>query len=71
MSQNIMYYHSFSYEIIATIFLMVGSINFGLHYCILKANSKEVFKNIEIKTFLISIFVGVFFLTKGLNNLNL
>ena len=71
MSQNIMYYHSFSYEIIATIFLMVGSINFGLHYCILKANSKEVFKNIEIKTFLISIFIGAFFLTKGLNNLNL
>lgn len=71
MSQNIMYYHSFSYEMIATIFLMVGSINFGLHYCILKGNSKEIFKNMEIRAFLVSIFVGAFLLTKGLNNLNL
>lgn len=71
MSQNIMYYHSFSYEMIATIFLMLGSINFGLHYCIWRGNNSEIYKNIEVKTFLIIIFIAAFLLTKGLNNLNL
>ncbi|WMJ79367.1 TrkH family potassium uptake protein [Clostridium sp. MB40-C1] len=54
MSQNLLYYHSFSYEIWSIIFFTLGSFNFGLHFAIWKGNRKEIFKNIETRTFFIT-----------------
>lgn len=53
-SQNILYYHSFSYEVVSIIFFIIGSFNFGLHYAIWKNNKKEIFKNIETQSFAIT-----------------
>lgn len=54
MSQNILYYHSFSYEILTIIFFIIGSLNFGLHYAIWQGQRKEIVKNIETQSFFIT-----------------
>ncbi len=56
--QNIMYYHSFSYEIVTIIFFVLGSMNFGLHYAIIKGKRFEFLKNIEMQSYIITSFVG-------------
>jgi trk system potassium uptake protein TrkH len=47
-TQNMMYYHSFAYEVITIIFFVLGSLNFGLHYAIWQGKKKEMVKNIEV-----------------------
>lgn len=56
-SQNILYYHSFSYEIITVIIMVLGAINFKMHYHIWSGHRKEIFKNIETVTFFISLII--------------
>jgi len=55
-TQNMMYYHSFAYEIITIIFFVLGSLNFGLHYAVWQGKKKEIFKNIEVQSFVITSF---------------
>ncbi len=50
-SQNMLFYHSTLYEVIALIIFLIGSFNFSFHYSILSGRRREIFKNIEIKTF--------------------
>lgn len=57
-TQNMMYYHSFSYENLTIIFFILGSLNFGLHHAILSGNKKELLKNIETQSFFISSFLA-------------
>ena len=53
-SMNIGYYHSLGFEL-ATVFLMIlGSLNFNLHYFLWMKRRGEIFKNIEVRTFLLS-----------------
>jgi trk system potassium uptake protein TrkH len=47
MSQSILYYHSFAYELITVIFFTIGSFNFALHYAAWTGNKTEVYQNIE------------------------
>ncbi|MBU0744583.1 MAG: TrkH family potassium uptake protein [Gammaproteobacteria bacterium] len=54
-SQSIIYYHSFSYEIITIIIMILGAINFKLHYELWNGNRQELTRNIEIKTFTFSV----------------
>ncbi|MFH1826406.1 MAG: TrkH family potassium uptake protein [bacterium] len=54
-SQSILYYHSFPYEIVVTVLMLLGTINFSLHYALWHGNFREFFKNIEIRTLFISI----------------
>lgn len=56
--QNMMYYHSFGYELIGMVFFIIGSFNFGLHYALIKGNHKEFIKNIETVSFMITSFLG-------------
>lgn len=56
-TQNMMYYHSFAYEIITIIFFVLGSLNFGLHYAIWQGKKKEMVKNIETQSFFITSFL--------------
>lgn len=66
MSQNVLFYHSFSYELLTILFFVLGSLNFGLHYAIWKGNYKEVYKNIEMKSFFVTVVASSIFLTMGL-----
>ena len=51
---NVMFYHSFGFEIIGLVLFILGSFNFGLHYAILSGHRKEFFKNIESVSFMIT-----------------
>lgn len=56
--QNIMYYHSFTYEVIGLIIFIIGSFNFGLHYALIQGKYSEFKKNIEIISFIITSLLG-------------
>ncbi len=54
-SQSILYYHSFPYELVTIGLMVLGTMNFSLHYALWSRNFKEFFKNIETRTLFISI----------------
>jgi len=54
-SQSILYYHSLPYEVITIIIMILGAINFKLHYHVWMGNRKEIFKNIETVTLFITL----------------
>ncbi|NLU43686.1 MAG: TrkH family potassium uptake protein [Acholeplasmataceae bacterium] len=68
-TQNIMYYHSFPYEIITILFMVLGSLNFGLHYAVWQGNKKEIIKNIETQSFFITSFLACAFAVVKLSQL--
>jgi len=68
MSQNILYYHSLSYELLTMIFFIIGSLNFALHYAVWQGNKKEIIKNIETQSFFITALVISFFTALKLTN---
>ncbi len=63
-SQSILYYHSLPYEIITVVIMILGALNFKLHYHLWMGNFKEIARNIETRvlfamimlTFLITAF---------------
>jgi trk system potassium uptake protein len=65
-SQNTLYYHSFPFEIISMIFMIIGSMNFGLHYYVWFKNKKELIKDIEIKSFFVTCTITFVLLLYGL-----
>jgi len=56
-TQNMMYYHSFAYEVMTIVFFVLGSPNFGLHYAIWQGKKKEMIKNVEVQSFFITSFL--------------
>jgi len=46
-SQNILYYHSLPFEIITITIMILGALNFKLHYHIWTGNRREIMRNIE------------------------
>ena len=56
-SQNIVYYHSTLYETITIIFFVIGSFNFALHHAVWKGNKKEIYKNIEMISFMSTLLI--------------
>ncbi|MDD4294648.1 MAG: potassium transporter TrkG [Candidatus Omnitrophica bacterium] len=56
-SQNIAYYHSFLLESATAVFMILGAMNFNLHFWIWTKKKTELFKNFEIKTFLFTFFI--------------
>jgi len=68
-SQNILYYHSLIFEIVTILFMVVGSLNFNLHYQLWRGNRKEVWKNIETRTLLLSVMLMFFIVAIGLKKL--
>ncbi|MFH1338525.1 MAG: potassium transporter TrkG [Candidatus Omnitrophota bacterium] len=65
-SQNILYYHSLPFETVTVTLMLLGAINFKLHYSLWTGNKKEIFKNIETITLFISISLIFFFTALGL-----
>lgn len=70
MSQNILYYHSFAYELTTIIFFVIGSFNFALHYSAWTGNKKEVYHNIETVSFAITVILLTALGCYGLVKLN-
>ncbi len=69
-SQNILYYHSFLFETITVVIMILGAINFKLHYHIWTGNRREIFKNIETVTFFITIMMTFMVTAVGLIQVN-
>jgi trk system potassium uptake protein TrkH len=68
-SQNIMYYHSFIFEIVTVVIMVLGALNFHLHYHIWTGNRREIYRNIETATLFISIMVTFMVTAVGLKHL--
>lgn len=66
-SQNMLYYHSLLYETITIVIMILGAINFKLHYHLWQGNRREIFKNIETVTLFISIFILFLITALGLS----
>jgi trk system potassium uptake protein TrkH len=56
-SDSIFYYKSFMVEVTTILIMVIGSINFALHYAIITGNFKEIVKNIETRTFAVMLTV--------------
>ena len=65
-SQNIIYYQSMSYEVISILIMIWGSINFNLHYAIWTGKRRELWRDIEIRTFFVTLTVVVLMTITGL-----
>ncbi|NQU17970.1 MAG: TrkH family potassium uptake protein [Candidatus Saganbacteria bacterium] len=56
-SQSILYYHSFMVELVTIAFMILGTLNFSMHFALWSGNSKEFRKNIEVFTLISSISI--------------
>ncbi|MDD5129993.1 MAG: TrkH family potassium uptake protein [Candidatus Omnitrophica bacterium] len=65
-SQSILYYHSFAYEAITIILMVLGALNFKLHYHLWMGNRKELIKNIETRTLFVTVIVTFSVVAVGL-----
>jgi len=65
-SQSILYYHSFVYEVIIVIIMVLGALNFKLHYHLWMGNRKELIKNIETRTLFVTIIATFSVVAVGL-----
>ncbi|TAN63245.1 TrkH family potassium uptake protein [bacterium] len=70
-SQNILYYHSLGYEIITIVIMILGAMNFNLHYTLWRQKRREVIANIETRTFFMSVMLTFFLLAAGLSRLGM
>lgn len=70
-SQNILYYHSLPYEIITIVIMVLGAINFRLHYHIWMGNRREILKNIETVTLFITVIIAFLITAFGLQQLGI
>jgi len=68
-SQNILYYHSFLFEAVTIVIMLLGTLNFNLHYQMWFGNRKEIWKNIETRTLFFTVLVFSFIIAVGLNQL--
>ncbi len=65
-SQNMLYYHSMIYEIITIVIMVLGALNFKLHYHLWMGNRKEIIKNIETSTLFVTIIATFAIVAVGL-----
>ncbi|MFA4991376.1 MAG: TrkH family potassium uptake protein [Candidatus Omnitrophota bacterium] len=69
-SQNILYYHSFVFEIATIVIMLLGAMNFKLHYALWTGNKKEVYRNIETVTLFITVMLTFLVVCFGLSRAN-
>lgn len=65
-TQNIVYYHNYWVDTVATVFSILGSFNFALHYVVWNGQRKEILKNIEIRSFVVTLSLSFIILIWGL-----
>jgi len=65
-SQSLLYYHSFSYEIVTIAVMILGAINFKLHFSVWSGNRSELVKNIETRTWFAAVVLTLAVTLAGL-----
>lgn len=65
-SLNLLYYHSFLVELITLVIFVIGSFNFALHYAVWTGNRREIYRNVEVRSFATTLLLGTFLLTLGM-----
>jgi trk system potassium uptake protein TrkH len=65
MNLNLLYYHSFAIEIITLLIFVIGSFNFALHYAVWTGKRSEIYRNIEVRSFTITMMISTFMLSIG------
>ncbi|OGX39944.1 MAG: cation transporter [Omnitrophica WOR_2 bacterium RIFCSPLOWO2_01_FULL_41_12] len=70
-SQNILYYHSFPFELVTIVIMILGALNFKLHYHLWMGNRREIWKNIETVTLFITIIITWVITGFGLSQLGI
>lgn len=53
-SQSILYYHSFLFETVTIFIMVLGALNFKLHYHLWMGRRREIFRNIETKALFVT-----------------
>lgn len=66
-SQNIIFYQSAVYELVSIIIMVWGSINFNLHYAVWTGRRRELFRDIETRTFFTTITIAIVLTLVGLS----
>ena len=69
-SYNTLYYHSLLYEVITVSIFVIGSFNFALHWAVWTGKRTEIYKNIEIISFFITMTIAMILATAGLMKLD-
>ena len=64
-SLNLLYYHSLLVELITLVIFVIGSFNFALHYAVWTGNRREIYRNIEVRSFTITALLGTLMLSIG------
>jgi trk system potassium uptake protein TrkH len=64
-SLNLLYYHSLWVELITLVIFVIGSFNFALHYAVWTGNRREIYRNIEVRSFTTTILLGTVMLSIG------
>lgn len=70
-SQSMLYYHSMAFEIATIVIMILGAINFRLHYHIWTGKFREIYKNIETSTFFVTIMITLAIVAFGLSQLGI
>jgi len=70
MSQSILYYHSAFFEIATMVFFIIGSFNFALHYSVITGKKRELLRNVETVSFIVTLTILTLVATLGLLQLN-
>ncbi|MBN1289970.1 MAG: TrkH family potassium uptake protein [Actinobacteria bacterium] len=69
LSQGIIFYHSIWLELATILTMCLGMMNFGVHFSVWRGNRRELFRNDEMKTLLITVFGLVILTQVGLSRL--
>jgi trk system potassium uptake protein TrkH len=64
-SLNLLYYHSFLVELVTLVIFVIGSFNFALHYAVWTGNRREIYRNIEVRSFTITTLLSTLMLSIG------
>jgi len=64
--QNIIYYHSLPFELVTIAIMILGMMNFKLHYAVWTGNKREIFRNIEIVSLFFTIMIAFYFVASDL-----
>lgn len=70
-SQNILYYHSFPFEIITITIMILGAMNFKMHYHIWAGNRREILRDIETITFFTTVMLTFAITAIGLERMGI
>ncbi|MDP2652428.1 MAG: TrkH family potassium uptake protein [Candidatus Omnitrophota bacterium] len=64
--QSIVYYHSWTFELATILIMVLGAINFRVHYVVWMGKRAEIWNNVELRALLTTILGAYFLVALGL-----